>query len=90
MDDVPVVVRAEAARPPGDDEAGGQPLEVELERAAERLVEVVDVEQQVAFGRREQAEVDEVRVAAELDLDARARAGRRGPRPSAAPPRDRT
>ena len=42
----------------------------------QRLVEVVDVEEQVAFRRGEQAEVDEVGIAAELDLDARARADR--------------
>ena len=38
------VVRAEVARSSRDDEAGGESLQVPLERAVERLVEVVDVE----------------------------------------------
>ena len=50
VDDVPRVVDGEAACAPGDDEARGQALEVELERPAQGLVEVVDVEQQVALG----------------------------------------
>ena len=85
MDDVLVVALAEASGAAGDDEAGGQSLQVELERAVQGLVEVVDVEEQVTFRGGEQPEVDEVGVAAELDLDVGARTDRRGRRPSGAP-----
>jgi len=37
---------AEAVFPRGDDDAGGQPLDVPIERRGECLVEVVDVEDQ--------------------------------------------
>nr|WP_231907587.1 hypothetical protein [Oerskovia enterophila] len=58
-----------------DLEARDEPLEVPLEGAAVRLVEVVDVEDQRALGGCEPAEVREVRVAAELDGQVRARPG---------------
>jgi hypothetical protein len=51
-----------------DREARRQPLHVILERPRKGLVEIVQVEQQPTFGRGEQAEVGQVRVAAELDL----------------------
>ena len=54
----------------GDGEARDQALEVPLERSRKRLVEVVDVEREAASGSREDAEVREVRVAAELGLQA--------------------
>jgi hypothetical protein len=53
---------------PGRDlEAGDQPLDVPFEGTGVGLVEVVDVELQRPFGRREPAEVGEVRVTARLD-----------------------
>ena len=57
----------------GDDEAGDEPLHVPLERPRQRLVEVVDVEDQRALRRAVQAEVEEVGVAAQLHLEAGAR-----------------
>ncbi len=51
----------------GDGDAGGQALDVPFEGAGEGLVEVVEVEQQGAFRGGVQAEVEQVRVAAELD-----------------------
>ena len=50
-----------------------QPLDVPLPRARERLVEVVDVEDQPPLGRGEDAEVRQVRVPATLHREARAR-----------------
>ena len=52
--------------PSCDDEACGQPLDVPLERSGQRLVEVVHVEDEPAFRRRERAEVGQVRVTAQL------------------------
>ena len=75
-DDVASVRTAEAELAPADLEAGGKPLHVPLPGPGKRLVEVVDVEQQLPLGRREDPEVREVGVAAELNGDARAR-GRR-------------
>src|SRR4051794_19777991 len=69
------IARLEAAVEPCDLEARGQALDVPLERAGMRLVEVVDVEDQAAVGRGEHAEVAEVRVPAELDGQIRARSG---------------
>ena len=57
----------------GDGEAGHEPLEVPLERAGQRLVEVVDAERQPAVGRGEAAEVGQVGVPAQLRVQARAR-----------------
>ena len=54
-------------------EAGGQAFDVPLPRSGEGLVEVVDVEQQLPFGRAEEPEIREVRVAAELHGDAGSR-----------------
>ena len=54
----------------GEDEAGGHAFDVPLEGAADGLVEVVDVEDEAAVGRGEGAEVADVRVAAELGVDA--------------------
>ena len=62
-------------RPPaaGDDHAGGQTLDVPLERRRQRLVEVVDVEHEPALRRGEDAEVQQVRVSAGLDAQTRRR-----------------
>src|SRR4029079_19752798 len=54
---------------PGDDEARHEPLDVPLPRAGHRLVEVVEAEHDVSFGRREEAEVHEVAIAARLYLE---------------------
>ena len=59
----------EPVLPAGDDQAGRQPFDVPFPRAGQRLVEVVDVEHQVAFGRGEQPEVEHVRVPAQLRPD---------------------
>ena len=69
-DDVTPVGRREAEVAARDLEARRQTFNVPLPRAGERLVEVVDVEEHLAFGRREQAEVQQMRVAAELDVQA--------------------
>ncbi len=53
----------------GNGEAGRQALDVPLERGRERLVEVIDVEDQVAVGRGKHAEVQQVRVTAGLHPD---------------------
>ena len=58
---------------PGDLEARHQTLDVPFERPGQRLVEVVDAEDQPPVGSRERAEVRQMRVAAELNLEARAR-----------------
>ena len=49
-----------------DHEAGREPLDVPLERAWEGLVEVAQVEHQVALRRRPEAEVEDVCIPAEL------------------------
>ena len=57
MQRVTALVRGEAAVAGGDDEARREAQDVPLPRPRERLVEVVDVEDEVAFRRGEQAEV---------------------------------
>ena len=52
-------------------QARGQPLDVPLERAGQRLVEVVDVEDQVPLRRGERPEVGQVRIPAQLHPQAR-------------------
>jgi hypothetical protein len=52
---------------PGDLDARGEALEIPLEWPRQRLVEVVQVEHEVALRRCEAAEVEEVSVARELD-----------------------
>ena len=61
---------AEAVVARRDREARRHPLQVVLERAGQRLVEVVQVEQQLPLGGREHAEVRQMGVAAELNLQA--------------------
>ena len=63
-------VFGEAVLPRGHDDARGEPLDVPLPRTAVRLVEVVDVEHEPPLRAGEDAEVGEVRVAAQLDLRA--------------------
>ena len=62
-------VGVEAAIGACDGEAGYEALDVPLERARQRLVEVVDAEDQALIGRGERAEVGQVRVAAELYVE---------------------
>ena len=61
---------ADAAGAGGDHQAGGEPVEVPFERARERLVEVPEIEGQVPLRSGPQSEVEDVSIAAELDLDA--------------------
>ena len=61
---------AEAVVTRRDREARRHPLHVVLERARQRLVEVVQVEQQLPLGRGEHPEVRQMSVAAELNRQA--------------------
>ena len=54
-------------------QTGRQPLDVPLPRSGLGFVEVVQIEDLVAFGRGEGAEVEKMGVAADLQLDARGR-----------------
>ena len=63
----------EVAVAAADLEARGESLHVPFERAGQRLVEVVEVEDEVPLGRRVAADVGEMRVAAELRLEPDAR-----------------
>ena len=56
-------------------EAGRQPLHVPLPRTWRRLVEVVHVEEEMALGRAEDAEVGQVRIPAGLDRQSRVARG---------------
>ena len=69
----PACVGAELPASSRDLDAHREPLHVPLERPGQRLVEVVQIEDEVALGRAEAAEVAEVRVAAELSLEPRSR-----------------
>ena len=64
---------AEAVVARRDREARRHPLQVVLERTGQRLVEVVQVEQQLSLGGSEHPEVRQMRVAAELNLQSRPR-----------------
>ena len=75
------LLRAEVAVAPRDREARDEPLDVPLERARKRLVEVVEAEDEPPVRRSKAAEVREVRVSAELNLEAGPRGFRPGPRP---------
>ena len=66
-DDLAGVLRAVRVVAARDREAGGEPLDVPLERAGQSLVEVVDVEDEPALRRGERPEVGQVRVSAELN-----------------------
>ena len=71
----------------GQHEGSGEALDVPFPGRRQRLVQIVDVEQQSAFGSREPAEIEQMRVAANLDMDAGGRrlgkVGRHHPRRSA-------
>ena len=67
------VLALEAVVAGGDLEARGEPLEVPLPGPGQRLVEVVEVEDQPPVGGGEDAEVGEVGVAAHLHPQARGR-----------------
>jgi hypothetical protein len=69
----PAFFLAKAPLASGDRNARDQPLDVPLERARAGLVEVVAVEDEFPVRRRKDAEVREVRVAAELDGEASVR-----------------
>ena len=73
---VPALLVGEAVVAPGDLHARRQALHVPLPRPVGGLVEVVDVEDQVAFGGAEHAEVGQVRVTAELGGEPRGRRAR--------------
>ena len=60
----------EATIASGDGEAGHQPFDVPLERAGQRLVEVVDAEDQLPVRGGEDAEVGQMRIAAQLHRQA--------------------
>ena len=66
----------EAAIASGDREARHQPLDVPLKRPGQRLVEVVDIEDEAAIRSRVDAEVRQVRVTAQLGKQARPRHAR--------------
>ena len=57
----------------GDRETGRHPLHVVLKRPRQGLVKVVQVEQQPPFRRGEHAEIRQVSIAAQLDIQARHR-----------------
>ncbi len=67
--------------PPGDGQAGGQPLQVPLPRTGQGLVEVVEIEDQGPLGGSEHSEIAEVGVTAGLDVQARAWASWTSPTP---------
>ena len=62
----PITV-TESAVAAGDLDTGSKPLDVPFPRTAQRLVEVVQVEDQAPLGRSEEPEVRQVRVSAELN-----------------------
>jgi hypothetical protein len=69
LHDRATVRRGEPQVAAGDLEARGQPLHVPLPRARQRLVEVVEVEHELALWRGEHPEVGQVRIAAQLHGD---------------------
>ena len=79
--------RLEAILPRRHHQAGGEAQQVPLEGPGEGLVEVAQVEHEVALWGGPEAKVEDVRVAAELDPQARCGAGTRDRRPSRQPRR---
>jgi hypothetical protein len=57
--------------PPATAKTGDQPLEVPFPRARRHLVEIVQIEDQLAFRRRKAAEVQQMRIAADRKRDTR-------------------
>ena len=72
-DDLPAVLAGEPVAAGRDLHAGGQPLDVPLPRAGRRLIEVVDVEDQLPLRGAEDAEVRQVRIPARLHRQPRHR-----------------
>jgi hypothetical protein len=64
--DLAAVLPAEPVVPAGHGQARRQPLDIPLERAGQRLVEVVDIEDQPPRRRGKRPEVGQVRVTAQL------------------------
>ena len=73
LHDAPAPLLRELVLAARDLEARGQPLHVPFPRTGRRLVEVVDVEEQVTLRRAEDPEVREMRIAADLDVQPRVR-----------------
>src|SRR6185436_4562543 len=67
----------EAAIPAGNLEACGQPLDVPLERSGMRLVEIVEIEDEIPGRRCKAAKIGQVGVAAELCLETCSRRSRK-------------
>jgi hypothetical protein len=67
---LPLLLVGERVAATRDHDARREALDIPFPRCGQRLVEVVDVEQQRALGRGEQTEVRDVRVAARLHADA--------------------
>ena len=63
------------------DQRRHEPLDIPLPRRGQRLVEVVDIENQPALRRSETAEIHQMSVAARLNMDARRRRAGQGPPP---------
>src|ERR1700688_883184 len=63
------LARPKAVGAGGNREAGDESLDIPFPRPRQRLVEVVDVKDEVAFGTGEQTEVRQMRVAAQLDIE---------------------
>ena len=73
---------ADASFAAGEDDGSCHALDVPLEGAADGLVEIIDVEDKAAVGCLEGAEIEDVRVSAELGkYRLQCAAGRRGQRP---------
>jgi hypothetical protein len=70
-----LLVAREPLLPSSDGNAGRQALHVPLPWPRQCLVEIVHIEDEIPLRRREQSEVDQVRITARLDRDA----GRRAP-----------
>jgi hypothetical protein len=66
----------EGAVPRSDLEAGGKALDVPVERAGKRLVEIVEIEHQIALRRREPTEVQQMCIPGELRAKRGCRCGR--------------
>ena len=66
QDDLAAGFGGEPVVPSRHGQAGGQPLDVPLERAGQGLVEIVDVEDQPPLRRGERPEIGQVRIPAQL------------------------
>jgi len=75
-DDPDPVLRAVAVRLPGNHERDREAFDVPFERCVQGLVEVIDPEEEIPLGRGQEAEIEQVAVAAGLDTETACR--RRG------------